>query len=683
MPHDLPVLRELVLLAGCSLVVILLFRRVKLPPVVGFLVTGILLGPGGFGLVRDPATISTLAEIGVVLLLFTVGLEFSIADLRKLGAKAALAGILQVLLTASIVALVLLMAGAHPARAIFFGLLLAPSSTALLFRLITDRGELQAPHGKLITAVLLVQDLAVVPMAMLIPTLAAWTSGGAATGAGAGAAGSPAASALRALGLIVVVVAAFFVARKVAPWLLARASRGRSRETFLAAVVLVALGSAFLSEQAGLSLALGAFLAGLILAESDLRSQVIADILPFRDTFSSVFFISVGMMLLPRTVAAQPMLVLAATVGMVLWKLVAASLAARLSGFPWRTAFAAGLGLAHVGEFSFVLAQQGMPAGLLPAPFDQAFFAGAVFSMMITPWRVARAPEWALRVELLVRSHHPSPTLPGVAAADVATSPLLNDHVIIAGFGLNGQNLARVLRATHIAHVVLDLAPEAIARCAAEGSPAIIGNATQDEILRRAGIARARVLVLALSDPFATRHATRIARGLSRGAFILVRTRAVSEIDELYQTGANLVIPEEFETSIEIFTSVLREYHVPNNVIEAQIVVLRQERYSILRGRKLPKAVIEQLDVVLTQGTTEAVVLLHHSPAIGKTLGETRLLEDEKVQLVALIRAGRAQTTFDRALVLRVGDTLVVTGDHGNIDRIMEGLEPPPPSQES
>lgn len=679
MTHDLPVLRELVLLAGCSLVVILLFRRVKLPPVVGFLVTGILLGPGGFGLVRDPDTISTLAEIGVVLLLFTVGLEFSIADLRKLGAKAALAGILQVLLTASIVALVLLMAGAHPARAIFFGLLLAPSSTALLFRLITDRGELQAPHGKLITAVLLVQDLAVVPMAMLIPTLAAWTSGGAA--AGAGAAGSPAASALRALGLIVVVVAAFFVARKVAPWLLARASRGRSRETFLAAVVLVALGSAFLSEQAGLSLALGAFLAGLILAESDLRSQVIADILPFRDTFSSVFFISVGMMLLPRTVAAQPMLVLAATVGMVLWKLVAASLAARLSGFPWRTAFAAGLGLAHVGEFSFVLAQQGMPAGLLPAPFDQAFFAGAVFSMMITPWLVAHAPEWALRVELFVRSYRPSPTLPGVAAADVAQSPLLNDHVVIAGFGLNGQNLARVLRATHIAHVVLDLAPEAIARCAAEGSPAIIGNATQDEILRRAGIARARVLVLALSDPFATRHATRIARGLSRGVFILVRTRAVSEIDELYQTGANLVIPEEFETSIEIFTSVLREYHVPNNVIEAQIVVLRQERYSILRGRKLPKAVIEQLDVVLTQGTTEAVVLLHHSPAIGKTLGESALLEDKKVQLVALIRAGRAQTTFDPTLVLRVGDTLVVTGDHGEIDRVMQGLEPPLPSE--
>ena len=664
MIHNLPVLRELVLLAGCSLVIVLLFRRVKLPPVVGFLVTGVLLGPGGFGLIRDPTTISTLAEIGVVLLLFTVGLEFSIADLRKLGVKAALAGIGQVVVTSAVVTLVLVMAGVPPARAVFFGLLLAPSSTALVFRLLTDRNELQAPHGKLITAILLVQDLAVVPMAMMVPTLAEWQSGTATQAV------SPAESALKALGLLGVVVVAFFVARKVAPWLVGRASRTKSRETFLAAVVFVALGSAFLSEQAGLSLALGAFLAGLILAESELRSQVIADILPFRDTFSSVFFISVGMMLMPREVVAQPVLVLAATVGMVLWKLVAATAVARLARYPWRTSFAAGLGVAHVGEFSFVLAQQGMPAGLLPPPYDQAFFAGAVFSMMITPWLVAQAPSWALRLELLMRSK--------TLIEEPPQSKLMKDHVIIAGFGLNGQNLARVLRSTHIPHVVLDMAPEAIARCNLEGSPALIGNATQEEILRHAGISRARVIVLALSDPFATRHAARLARTLSPTVFVLARTRSVREIDEIYKAGANLVIPEEFETSIEIFTAVLHEYHVPNNVIDAQIVVLRQERYSILRGHKLPKSVLEQLDVVLTQGTTEAVVLLHHSPAVGRTIGETGLLADgSKVQLVALIRSNRPMRELDPGELLRVGDTLVVTGGHGDIDKVMDSLAPP------
>jgi len=366
---------------------------------------------------------------------------------------------------------------------------------------------------------------------------------------------------------------------------------------------------------------------------------------------------------------------------MVLWKLIAASVGARISGYPWRTAFAAGLGVAHVGEFSFVLAQQGRPAGLLPAPYDQAFFAGAVFSMMITPWLVANAPAWALRLELFVRSLRPTPTFPGTEAEETPRSKLQSDHVIIAGFGLNGQNLARVLRATHIAHIVLDMAPESIARCNAEGSPALIGDATQDEILRHAGISRARVLVLAISDPFATRHASRMARQLAPDVFILARTRSVREIDQLYAAGANLVIPEEFETSIEIFTAVLRGYHVPTNVIEAQIVVLRQERYSILRGRKLPKAVIEQLDVVLTQGTTEAVVLLHHSPAVGRTLGETGLLVPEsKVQLVALIRASRPLKTLDPGELLRVGDTLVVTGTHGEIDKVMDGLAPPLPA---
>jgi CPA2 family monovalent cation:H+ antiporter-2 len=311
----------------------------------------------------------------------------------------------------------------------------------------------------------------------------------------------------------------------------------------------------------------------------------------------------------------------------------------------------------------------------LPAPYDQAFFAGAVFSMMVTPWLVANAPAWALKLELLVRGVRPA-----AAYAEAPTSPLLRDHVIIAGFGLNGQNLARVLRATHIAHVVLDMAPEAIAQCAAEGSQALVGNATQDEILRHAGVARARVIVLALSDPFATRHAARLARQLAPNVFVLARTRSVKEIDELYAAGANLVIPEEFETSIEIFTSVLREYHVPNNVIDAQIVVLRQERYSILRGRKLTREVIDQLDVVLTQGTTEAVVLLHHSPSIGCTLRETGLLEaTSKVQLVALVRSSKAQTMFDPAEILRVGDTLVVTGGHGDIDRVMDALSPPPP----
>jgi len=248
--------------------------------------------------------------------------------------------------------------------------------------------------------------------------------------------------------------------------------------------------------------------------------------------------------------------------------------------------------------------------------------------------------------------------------------------VIIAGFGLNGRNLARVLRAVRLPHIVLDLAPENLALCAAEGSRSLLGDATRPEVLRQAGVRRARVLVLALSDPVATKHASRIASSMNSRLFIVVRTRYVAEIDDLYAAGANLVIPEEFETSIEIFTAVLREFHVPHNIVQAQIELLRQENYSLLRGRRLPGSVVEQLDSILLRGTTETVLLLQHSPAVGRTLEEAGLIGDAGCTVVAVVRGGSAVTTFDADFRLRVGDTLVLTGPHAEIDAMLDRLRP-------
>src|SRR5688572_23952824 len=684
MPHEFAILRELALLAGVSLLLNLLLRRLRVPPVIGYLLTGILIGPSALGLVHEAETVSALAEIGVVLLLFAIGLEFSLADLKKLGRRAFVAGAAQVLGTAAGAALLLMaLAGAPPAHAVFFGLLIAPSSTALVFRLLTDRGELQAPHGRLLTGILLFQDLAVVPMVLLVPALAAWANPavvGAGLGLGGHAVGTTAGGAvevvLRGVLTALLVGAAFMAARRAVPWLVSRAARTKSRETFLSAVLLVVVGSAWLSQAAGLSMALGAFLAGLVLAESEHRSQIHADILPFRDTFLSVFFISIGMLLDPRTLMEYPLEVAGVAAGLVVWKLIAASVAARYAGFPWRVAFAVGLALAHVGEFSFILSQAAVPAGLLPAPWDQWFLAGAVFSMMLTPWFVNSAPGWSLAVEMRLRSLREVSRLPGSPHEETPQSQLLRDHVVIAGFGLNGRNLTRVLRAVKIAHVVVDLDAEAIALCSVEGSPALVGNVTQPEIQKQLGMTRARVLVLAISDPFASRHAARVARQLAPHVFILARTRSVEDIDAMYEAGSNLVIPEEFETSIEIFTAVLREYHVPTNIVDAQIMLLRQERYSLLRGRKLPQSVIEQLDAILTQGTTEAVVVLHHSPVVGQVLWETGLLDEEHVKLIAIVRGGNVYTEFDPQFEIRVGDTLVITGDHASIDRVMERLVP-------
>ena len=666
-------LRELLLLAGVSLLVVLLFRRLRLPAVVGFIATGVLIGPGGFGLVRDPELIHSLAEFGVMLLLFTVGLEFSFRDLRRLGRVALVAGSLQVLLTVGVVSGALLLVGLHPARALFFGLLVSLSSTALVLKLLTDRVELSSPHGRVVTAALIFQDLMVLPFAIAVPQLGRWFSGSS-TAAGAAGVGQT----FLVIGLVAL---AFLGARFVAPWLLRRASRSRSREAFLFSVALVALGCAYLTSLAGLSLALGAFLAGLLLAESDLRSQIAADVLPFRDTLASVFFVTIGMLFEPRLLLEQPAIVLASTVGLVGVKAAVAMIALRWARVPWRVALAGAVTLAQVGEFSFVLAQGATPSGLLGTLGGQAFYAGAVFSLVLTPWLVSQAPEWALRLEILRAARNVS-SGSALATGNETEAPhsiLLSGHVVIAGFGLNGRNLSRVLRSVRLPHLIVDLDPEQLQAAVKEGSRALVGDVTNPMIQGQAGVPRARVLVLALSDPAATRHACQVARSLSRDVFIVVRTRYVAEIDELHRLGANQVIPEEFETSIEIFTAVLRHFHVPMNVIQAQIQLLREERYSLLRGLKLPGSVIDQLEMILQQGTCDTFLLLQHSPAIGHSLAEAGLRGEGGPEAVAVVRGGHALTRLDDELRLAVGDILVLAGTHAEMERVFQRLGPPAP----
>jgi CPA2 family monovalent cation:H+ antiporter-2 len=672
MNHGTPYLQEFVIVAGLALAISLLFRRLRAPAVTGFILTGVLIGPGGFGLVSDLEVVRALSEFGVVLLMFAVGLEFSLADLRAVGARSLATGVLQIVLTAALVTPIMLATGAHPARALFFALLLSLSSTALVFKLLTERGELQSPHGRLTAVVLLMQDVALVPIALLTPVLSSWAGGTLSFTIGR-------AEVLRAVIVTAVTAIALVVAWRTLPWLVQRASRTRSRETFLAAVVFVVAAAAYLGERAGLSVAIGAFLAGLMLAGSETSSQIAADVLPFRDTLSSVFFISIGMLFVPRDVMQTPGLVVAATLGLGGIKLLATTAAARLSGIAWPIAIASGFALAHVGEFSFVLARIGSEAGLLPEAWVQVFLAGALFSIVLVPWFIARGPGWGHAIDgrfHLSRAH----TSPEEARRREVEAAGRSGHVVIAGFGLNGRNVARVLRAVRIPHLVLDQGPDKIAACEALGSDALLGNATQIEILHRAGMEHARAFVVALSDPIGTRHATRLARSLNRSLFIVVRTRYVHEMDGFYESGANLVIPEEFETSIEIFTAVLRQFHVPNNIIDAQIGLLRRERYSILRGRKLPGSVVDQLDRILAEGTTETVLILQHSPAVGRTLRDLSLdPSDSGLRIVAVVRGGNAVTALGPEFRIDAGDTLVLTGAHREIDAALDRLAPPEP----
>jgi CPA2 family monovalent cation:H+ antiporter-2 len=566
--HDFPLLRDLVVLVAVAIPVVALAHRLRIPTVVGFLLTGIAIGPHGLGLIGTPDAVAGLAEIGVVLLLFTIGLELSLSRIIRLGRPVLQGGLVQVVGTIAAVAPLGMAAGVPANQAVFYGALVALSSTAIVLKLYTDRGELDTPHGRVVVAILLFQDLCVVPLMLLVPLLA-----GSATAGGAG-------PALRGIGAGLLVVGALILGgRLLVPLVLERVAALRNREIFTLCVVFFGLGAAFVTASFGLSLAIGAFIAGLVISESEYGMQALSDVLPFRDTFSGIFFISVGMLLDVGVLSREPLAVAAAVLGIMLLKTLVAAIAARSLGRSLEVSVISGLGLAQIGEFSFVLAGVGAPLGLLSPDAYQTFLGASVLSMVASPFVIAAAPRVAVGVCRV--AHQPALEIPPHEAEAVAG---LRDHVIIVGYGLNGRNLARVLKAAGIAYVILEQNGQMVRRARMEREPIFFGDGARHDVLERVGIARARVIVFAISAPATEHRGVAGARQLNPTVRIIVRSRYVSAMEELERAGADEVVPEEFETSIEIFSRVLRLYGVPSNTVQREIDAVRSAHYGVLRG---------------------------------------------------------------------------------------------------
>jgi len=416
---------------------------------------------------------------------------------------------------------------------------------------------------------LIVQDLAVVPMMVVTPVLG-----------GLGEVGLLAVMwsvAKAVLAVLLILVAA----RYLVPRLLVEVVRSRSRELFVITIILVCLGIAWLSSLAGLSLALGAFIAGLIISESEYSHQAMAEILPFRDSFNSLFFISIGMLLDLRVLLAHPVLVMGLVVALAGGKMVTTVGAAVVTGYSWRAAVLTGIALAQIGEFSFILAKVGRRVGLLPGESFQVFLTVSVLTLLLTPFLVQASPRLARRAEALQRLRHWLPE----RQTDPHGIPSrhLRDHTIVVGYGVNGRNLVQVLREIEIPFVVVDVDGETVRQEQKKGIPIVFGDITHPQVLRRLGIQDARALVLAISDPIATRRAVTVARQLSPAIHIIARTRYLREIEDLRATGADQVVPEEFETSIEIFSLVLQHYRMPARVIAEKAERIRQEGYALFR----------------------------------------------------------------------------------------------------
>ncbi|HEX4935022.1 MAG TPA: cation:proton antiporter, partial [Gemmatimonadaceae bacterium] len=531
-------------------------------------------------------------------------------------------------------------------QAVFAAALVAFSSTAIILKVYADRGELEAPFARVVVAILLFQDLCVVPLMLFLPLL--------------GGEGADVANIGRSVGVAIVVTTLLLVVgRWAVPRALARIAEMRNQEIFTLVVVAIGLGAAFVTSSFGLSLALGSFLAGLIIAESEYGLQALSDVLPFRDTFSGIFFISVGMLLDVRYVAANAILVLGVAAGIVLLKTLIGWLVVRIVRRSSRVGLVAGIGLAQVGEFSFILASSAVALGIMGEAHYQLFLGASVITMLVAPFAVSAAPDIADRVFTL----RALPTME-FATREVRAAAPLTDHVIIVGYGLNGKNLARALRRARIPYVILDSNGALVRQARLAREPIFFGDGTRAEVLDRVGLKRARVIVFAIASVGDERRGVVVARHHNPGIHIVTRTRSVSEIPELQRLGANEVVPEEFETSLEIFARVLRRFGVSPARIREVAEETRQRHYEALRERGAHVAPVDE--VLSREGARlglEVVVARHGAEAIGHTVRDLKLRTRTGAIAAAVLRHGEGVFQPTREIVFEDGDEVVLVGD--------------------
>jgi len=642
-----PLLKDIVIIFGLAIIVIYICHKIRIPSVVGLLITGVLAGPNGFGLVKGVQNVEVLAELGIILLLFTIGIEFSLGRLLQIRKSVLMGGTLQVLLTTLATMLIMVKMGRPLGESVFIGFLISLSSTAIVLKIIQDRSEIDTPYGRSTLGILIFQDIIIIPMMLFTPILA-------------NATGGLGQSPLLLLAKVIAVLVMLFVSAKwVAPFLLYQIARQRSRELFLISTVTMCLAVAWFTSSIGLSVSLGAFLAGLIISESEYSHQALGNILPFRDVFTSIFFVSIGMLLNIGVFLQAPFTVTMVTLGVLVAKTVIGGLAVLALGLPIRTAILTGLALSQVGEFSFILSRFGMEHHLLSDEFNQIFMAVSVLTMVLTPFIIILGPRIA---DLLLRLPLPRKIKIGVIPGLEIKEEPIGDHLVIIGFGVNGKNLARAASASGIPYVIIENNPDFVRHEKQNGEPIFYGDATQLEVLRHSNLKEARVVVIAISDPAATVRITDLIRKINTDVHIIVRTRYIQEIQPLYKVGANDVIPEEFETSVEIFALVLKKYLVPKVDIEKFISEVRSDGYEMLRSLSKRSPTLQ--DIKLHHHDAEIVNILVEEGAsvAGKTLGQIDLRSKYGVSILLIKRGSETIVNPGRDTLIKADDQAVVFG---------------------
>jgi monovalent cation:H+ antiporter-2, CPA2 family len=649
MSHGSLVIDVAIILAA-SFPLLFLGKQLKVPEVISYLVTGIVIGPYALGWIHEMGRVEEIAELGVALILFFIGLHVPFDKLRTLGRSTLISGSLQLALTVLIVVLIGIPLSAGVRRTAFYGILIALGSTAVVLPILSTRDEMGAPFARRFLGVSLFQDFAVIPLMLLVPAFAS---------------GKSAPPLPRVFTRVAVaiggVILLILLARVIVPRLFRKIAALGSREVFTAGVIVLIVATIAAAGRLGISPALGAFAAGVVVGDTEFIHEI-GDILrPFRDFLSVLFFASIGMLLDPSFLWAALPLVLGAVTAVLVIKVAAAYPAFRAAGALPRTSLRAAFAIAPIGEFSFLLAQEGKRFGVLQGSDEQLFVSTAVLTLAATPVVVAAGLRFAGRL-----SGRPEPA--------EEEERELSGHIVIIGYGLNGLVIGHVLTESGIEHVVVEEDPQRAEIARKNGSRTVVADAAAPEGLKAAGVARARAAVVAISDPDGTRRIVRLCRKENPDLHILVRTRYVSQVEPLRLLGANEVIPEEFETAVEISTRLMRLLAVPGNVVAARIRELRDQAYLMLRDPAMRSAEGRRLSATLEAGTSVTFFVLPGTPAEGRTLAELGV-SDDHVAVPAMMRGGAPYSPAPADEPLEKGDTLFLVGAHEDLMRVMARLE--------
>jgi len=631
----------------------LLASLCRQPPLLGYIVGGMIVGPAGLGLIKEVIQIETLAQFGVAFLLFALGVEFSLAELRKVQKIALGGGGLQMVLTILVTTLVSLGMGwvTSPVQGVFLGAILSLSSTAVVLKCLMERNETETPHGQVMLGILVVQDLALGLMLAVLPALDQPTE----------VIGIAVGLALLKIGLFA--AGAIAVGIWLIPSLLRLLARTESREVFLLGVVGLCMGIALLTEELGLSIEMGAFVAGLMISEVEYADQTLTYVEPLRDVFAALFFAAIGMLIDPIFLWTNLELILGLVLLVSVGKALIITPIIKLFGYPLKTAILAGLGLAQIGEFSFVLASEGQTLGLVSRPVYLLILGTTAVTLIVTPFLLRLTPlalNWLENFPPLKRYFEPMETPKAVSL----NSQQLKDHLVICGYGSSGSNLVRLMREHNYPILVVEQSEQVIGQLRDAGIPYVYGNAASLHVLDKAGVERARSMVIVLADAMSSRLCLKRSLELNPNLDIVVRANKDREIELLYQLGAREVVQPEFEASLELATHLMSGIGVPNWVIQQEMEKIRTSHYLDLRPEQPQSQIARDLRTAAEMMNSKWYDLPEDSPLTGMTLEQADIRRLTGVSLVAIRRAEGEEIDYpDAGVSLEEGDRLLAVGE--------------------